>query len=82
MKQSKNELGWADLGVTDYSQIEKWWELVISAYFTVSLHAKVLNNRDQQEANLVQAQLIAKFSKHDWWDKGQGCCDSLNAKSR
>ena len=32
LKHSKNELGWADFRVTDYSQIEKWWEVVMSAY--------------------------------------------------
>jgi SRSO17 transposase len=36
-KQAKNELGWADFRVTDYKQIEKWWELVMSAYLMVSL---------------------------------------------
>lgn len=25
LKQSKNELGWADFRVTDYAQIQKWW---------------------------------------------------------
>jgi SRSO17 transposase len=25
LKQSKNELGWADFRVTDYTQIQKWW---------------------------------------------------------
>ena len=78
LKQSKNELGWADFRVTDYSQIEKWWELIMSAYLLVSLHARVLNNRDEQEANPVQAQLITKFSTHDWWDKGQGWKNLLN----
>ena len=29
LKQSKNELGWADFRVTEYKKIEKWWELVI-----------------------------------------------------
>jgi SRSO17 transposase len=32
LKQSKNELGWADFRVTEYKKIEKWWELVMSAY--------------------------------------------------
>jgi SRSO17 transposase len=27
LKQSKNELGWADFRVTDYAQIQKWWEV-------------------------------------------------------
>jgi SRSO17 transposase len=30
-KQSKNELGWADFRLTEYQDLEKWWELVSSA---------------------------------------------------
>jgi len=46
-KQAKNELGWADFRVTDYKQIEKWWEVVMSAYLLLTLllsrlsHSKV-----------------------------------------
>lgn len=39
-KQSKNELGWADFRLTNSLQIEKWWELVMSAYLMVSLQAQ------------------------------------------
>lgn len=49
-KQSKNELAWADR-VTDYSQIQKWWEIVMSAYLLFSLHAQVLNNTPAQGVN-------------------------------
>jgi SRSO17 transposase len=38
LKQSKNELGWADFRLTNYAHIERWWELVMSAYLLVSLH--------------------------------------------
>jgi len=38
LKQSKNELGWADFRMTSYAQIERWWEIVMSAYLLVSLH--------------------------------------------
>jgi SRSO17 transposase len=38
-KQSKSELGWTDFRVTHYPQIEKWWQLVMSAYLLVSLQA-------------------------------------------
>jgi hypothetical protein len=41
-KHSKNELGWADYRLTDYPAIERWWELVFSAYLMVSLHTPVL----------------------------------------
>jgi SRSO17 transposase len=45
LKQSKSELGWADFRVTDYAQIQKWWEVVMSAYLLVSLHSASLNPR-------------------------------------
>jgi len=32
LKPSKNELGWADFRLTNYPQIEKWWEIIFSAY--------------------------------------------------
>jgi len=32
----------ADFRVTNYFQIEKWWEIVMSAYLMVSLHSEVL----------------------------------------
>ena len=51
LKQSKNELGWADFRVTDYAQIQKWWEIVMSAYLMVSLHAPVLSNTSGQIVN-------------------------------
>lgn len=35
-KHIKNELGWADHRLTDYTAIERWWELVFSAYFMIS----------------------------------------------
>lgn len=42
LKQTKNELGWADFRLTNYTDIEKWWELVASAYLLVSFHSKAL----------------------------------------
>lgn len=38
-KQSKQELGWTDFRVTSYPEIERWWEMVSSAYLMVSLQA-------------------------------------------
>lgn len=42
LKQSKNELGWTDFRPTDYKDIEKWLEIVCSAYLLVSLHSNNL----------------------------------------
>lgn len=41
-KHCKNELGWADYRLTDYPSIERWWELVFSAYEMVSLQTPSL----------------------------------------
>jgi hypothetical protein len=35
-KHAKNELGWADYRLTDYAEIERWWEVVFCAYSLVS----------------------------------------------
>lgn len=34
-KQVKNELGWTDFRLTDYTSIGRWWEVVFSAYLLV-----------------------------------------------
>lgn len=65
LKQRKNELGWADFLVTDYSQISKWWEIVMSAYLMVSLHAQVLNNAADKFINHPTDPVVKKFSEHD-----------------
>lgn len=78
LKQSKNELGWADFRFTDYSQISKWWEIVMSAYLMVSLHAQVLNPTPGKHINQPINPVVAKFQEHDWWDEGQGWKNLLN----
>ncbi len=70
LKQSKNELGWADFRVTDYSQIEKWWEIVMSAYLMVTLHSVRFNKS--------LSSVPDKFLEHDLWDFKQGWKNLLN----
>lgn len=58
--QVKDELGWADYRLTDYSEIEKWWRVrvVCSAYMMISLQSipfkeldkKVRRNQKELEA--------------------------------
>ena len=70
LKQSKNELGWADFRVTNYAQIEKWWEIVMSAYLMVSLHSGRLNKS--------LSSVPDKFLEHELWDFKQGWKNLLN----
>lgn len=78
LKQSKNELGWADFRVTDYSQIQKWWEIVMSAYLMVSLHSQKVNQYPQTGEKPPTDPVVDKFSEHPWWDKGLGWKNLLN----
>ena len=78
LKQSKNELGWADFRVTDYSQIEKWWEVVMSAYLMVSLQSDALNSNDLTDEDREMDDIRSIFSKHAWWDSGKGWKNILN----
>lgn len=78
LKQSKNELGWADFRVTDYAQIQKWWEVVMSAYLLVSLHSSVLNPSDHSPQDDASKTVVDKFSTQDWWSEGQGWKNLLN----
>jgi SRSO17 transposase len=78
LKQSKNELGWADFRFTDYSQISKWWELVMSTYLMVSLQAKVLNNIPDKGLQQPTDPVVSKFPEHQLWDEGKGWKNLLN----
>lgn len=71
-KQIKNELGWADYRLTDYHDIERWWELVFSAYLMVSLQTPVLSPAPQpevaDEASGAAASAPLPVTQHPWWD--------------
>lgn len=70
LKQSKNELGWADFRMTNYDQIERWWEMICSAYLMVSLHS------EQMRSSPPQSQ--SRLADHPWWDDGKGWKNILN----
>lgn len=77
-KQCKNELGWADFRVTDYAPIEKWWELVMSAYLMVTLHTPPMHPEGIVEAQLSNSVIVSAFTQHLFWDKGNGWKNWLN----
>ncbi len=78
LKQSKNELGWADFRVTDYAQIQKGWEVVMSAYLLISLHSASLYPQPNCQGENKPSLVVAKFSTHPWWDEGTGWKNLLN----
>lgn len=70
LKQAKDALGWADFRMTRYEQIEKWWELVMSAFLMVSLFADPFND----SCPLAHQQL----TQHPWWNHQSGWKNLLN----
>ncbi len=62
-KQCKDKLGWADYRVTHYAQIERWWEIVSSAYLMVSLQFEGLNSDNASP----QEPFLEKFRAHACW---------------
>jgi len=78
LKQSKNELGWADFRLTDYAQIQKGWEIVMSAYLLVSLHSQNLHNMEGKGINELTDPIVSKFREHQWWGFGQCWKNLLN----
>lgn len=78
-KQAKDELGWTDYRVTDYQTIEKWWEIVCSAYLMVSLQSKIFKGGDEpKQVTITLDKLERQFRQHQWWDEGQGWKNILN----
>ena len=81
-KQVKNELGWHDYRLTDYASIERWWELVFSAYLLVSLHAEQFKQRQaaqDNDNNETQPEPYPlPFSRHCDWELGVTWKSALN----
>jgi SRSO17 transposase len=64
LKQAKDALGWADFRMSGYEQLEKWWELMMSAFLMVSLFADAF----KETCPLAHQQ----FAQHPWWNNQSG----------
>jgi hypothetical protein len=56
--------------VTEYDQIEQWWEIVMSAFLMVRLFADAFN-----DACPLAHQQVAQ---HPWWNNQRGWKNLLN----
>lgn len=80
LKQTKNELGWADFRLTNYTNIEKWWEIVCSVYLLVSLHSQALPTQKKplNESSRFTTGLGLLLAEHHHWDGKNGWKNLLN----
>ncbi|KAM3096831.1 hypothetical protein ACKFKF_21730 [Phormidesmis sp. 146-12] len=73
-KQCKDKLGWADYRVTHYEQIERWWEIVSSAYLMVSLQFDGLDGNECSNPD----PLLEKFQEHPCWQSSKSWTSRLH----
>jgi SRSO17 transposase len=82
-KHAKDDLGWADYRVTDFASIERWWELVMSAYTLVSLQSPAFATRGHMgtpppPGGTAELPPSAPVQAHPAWDTSTGWKHSLN----
>jgi hypothetical protein len=80
-KQVKYQLGWHDYRLTDYNSIERWWELVFSAYLLVSIHTNQFKHQQRNNVNTIAADATAqplRFTQHSQWELGMSWKSALN----
>jgi hypothetical protein len=84
LKHAQDDLGWADDRVTDYASIERWWELVMSAYTLVSLQQLVGAAPSTAPAPTATPAAASPppaptpLAAHPAWDGGTGWKHELN----
>jgi SRSO17 transposase len=86
-KHSKDDLGWADYRLTDSASIERWGEVVMSAYTLVSLQSAdfaALGHMTPPPATALAEPAtaasppVAPLEAHPAWDTGSGWKHQLN----
>jgi SRSO17 transposase len=78
-RQSKQELGWTDYRLTQFPLIERWWEIIMSAYLMVSLNTQPflsLQISDQAKKETVNSQNSHHI--HPQWNHQNGWKNVLN----
>jgi len=79
-RQCKQELGWTDYRLTNFEQIEKWWEIIFCAYTMISLNSPAflaLDEPEQIETEVQKSQWV-DFSNHQQWNHESGWKNVLN----
>ena len=78
-RQCKQELGWTDYRFTNFRDINKWWEIIISAYLMISLNTQsFLSLSTSDRADSETKTSIIDFSAHPQWNHPTGWKNVLN----
>ena len=81
-RQCKQELGWTNYRFTNFEQINRWWEIIFSAYWMVSSHCSIFRGLNQSQAlsnsNLRPQKSITDYTLHPQWSNKEGWKTTLN----
>jgi len=82
-RQSKSELGLADFRLTQYSQIEKWCEIVCSAYLMIGLYTSSNTAVNSQTSSLSTSSpkngsILHRFKQHPDWNEKKSWKSHIN----
>ena len=76
-RQCKQELGWTDYRFTNFAEINKWWEMIFSAYWMVSSHSRAFSNLNPSNAPQLKKPIV-DFGLHQQWSIETGWKATLN----
>ncbi len=78
-RQCKQELGWTNYRFTNFKHIEKWWEIIMSAYLMISLNTQVfLSLNPSENSNYQISHQGNDLSSHPQWNHQAGWKNVLN----
>ena len=78
-RQCKQELGWTDYRFTNFREINKWWEIIMSAYLMISLNTQSFLSLSTSDIADSEAETsIIDFSTHPQWNHQTGWKNVLN----
>ncbi|MEM1369696.1 MAG: hypothetical protein AAGG02_17115 [Cyanobacteria bacterium P01_H01_bin.15] len=69
-RQCKQELGWTDYRLTNYEHIRRWGEIVLSAYWMISINTPVfVSLKEKQSGEVEESRENGKVAKRNQWDE-------------
>jgi SRSO17 transposase len=78
-RQCKQELGWTDYRFTNFQEIKKWWEIIMSVYLMISLNTEsFLSLSTSDTADSIEKISIIDFATHPQWNHQTGWKNVLN----
>ncbi|MEM9541698.1 MAG: hypothetical protein AAGA60_19655 [Cyanobacteria bacterium P01_E01_bin.42] len=77
-RQCKFALGWADFRLTHYPHIERWWEIICTAYLLVTLMSAPFSSSPSEPPTSSQEILLQFCRQHPHWDKNPNWKSGLN----